>query len=376
MDKYINSIKRFINKHINKQNTKDFLLAHKNTLIVIVAIILLGGITTIISYAYFTIIANQSIVGGQVGNIKNVNIYVYVEDKNASTGAGLGTYSRSVYIPQYTYTYNSSLSYCKRGSTLTYLNGKFTVSNPKDACYVYFDVSEAKNADIVLNIYVQKNGEYKLVNEIPSGTFALNNSSSCTNGATMTYSNRQITVNTTNKTVCNAYLDGQIVQPGRITQTVYRTSSPILANYGSSAELDYPSSISGLTLNTDYYNSPESSWNYYLKHEVDGLGNIINTYACFKDNNTQYCIQGGDSSYYSTGKDLLLNTNFNSYTCTDYTTYVYCSGSVNIYIESSGIVRIDNYAGGNCNNTVPTAAIDNTGYSAFINLTASACVMQ
>ena len=208
MKKYISSIKSFV-KGINKQNTKEFMLVHKNVLIVMIAIILLGGIITAASYAYYQTLANQSIVGGQVGVVPNINMYVFVEDKNASTGAGLGTYSRSVYIPQYAYTYNSSLSYCKKGSTLTYnsTTHTFSISNNKDACYVYFDASVAANADIVLDVYQLKNGEYKKINGIPNG-YELNTTlSSCTNGATMTMVGNEITINSTNRTVCNAYLE-------------------------------------------------------------------------------------------------------------------------------------------------------------------------
>ena len=208
MKKYISNIKSYV-KSINKQNTKEFMLVHKNALIVMIAIVLLGGIITAASYAYYQTLANQSIVGGQVGTISNINMYVFVEDKNASTGAGLGTYSRSIYVPQYAYTYNSSLSYCKKGSTLTYnsTTNTFSINNTKDACYVYFDASLAANADIVLNLYTKKNGEYKLTNEVPNNTELNLSLSSCTNGATMSLENNQITVNTTDKTVCNAYLN-------------------------------------------------------------------------------------------------------------------------------------------------------------------------
>ncbi len=324
MRKYITSIKSFV-KGINKQNTKEFMLVHKNTLIVMLAIVLLGGIITAASYAYYQTLANQSIVGGQVGTISNINMYVYVEDKNESTGAGLGTYSRSVYVPQYGFTYNSSLSYCKKGSTLTYnsTTHTFSISNNKDACYVYFDASVAANADIVLNIYQQKNGEYKKINGIPSG-YVLNTAlSSCTNEATMTMTNNKIIVDSTNKTVCNAYLDKEILT------YIYRnpSSSLYLANYGSSAASSYPSSISSLTLNTDYYNQPNASWEYYLKHDINSQNQVKNSYACFKNNGTEYCLKGGDGgTSYTTNSNLLLNTTFNGMTCSNYSLYIGCNG--------------------------------------------------
>ena len=270
MDKYINGIKRFINKNINKQNTKEFLLNHKNTLIVIVAIILLGGITTIISYAYFTIVANQSIVGGQVGSIANINMYYFVEDKNASTGAGLGTYSKSVYVPRTTYTYNSSLSYCKHGSTLSYnaTTYTFTVSNTKDACYAYFDVSESKNADIVLNLYTKKNGEFKLINEVPNNAELYTGLSSCTSGATMSLDNGEITVNTTNKTVCNAYF-----KP-------YYGPYVYWNNNFNSTNYTYPNVPS-----TTYTTNESLQNTAYVRKSTIGFA------TCIYENNTEYCLE-------------------------------------------------------------------------------------
>ena len=65
MKKYISNIKGFV-KSINKQNTKEFMLVRKNALIVMIAIVLLGGIITAASYAYYSTLANQAIVGGLV----------------------------------------------------------------------------------------------------------------------------------------------------------------------------------------------------------------------------------------------------------------------------------------------------------------------
>ena len=340
MKKYISNIRSFV-KGINKQNTKEFMLVHKNALIVMLAIVLLGGIITAASYAYYSTLANQSIVGGQVGTISNINMYVYVEDKNATTGAGLGTYSRSVYIPQYAYTYNSSLSYCKKGSTLTYnsTTHTFSISNSKDACYVYFDASVAANADIVLNVYQLKNGEYKKINGIPNG-YELNTTlSSCTNGATMTMNNNKIIVNSQSKTVCDAYLDRAQFS------SIYRNpSSPLyLANYGSSAASTYQTSINSLTVNTDYFYQPDSSWDYYLKHDLDNQGRIIESYACFKNNNTEYCLKGGDGgAAFSINRSLLKNTTFNNVNCADSGSYVSCNGQYNtddIIAYNDGLVK-------------------------------------
>ena len=338
MKKYISSIKSFV-KSINKQNTKDFLLNHKNTLIVIVAIILLGGITTIISYAYFTIVANQSIVGGQVGSIANINMYYFVEDKNASTGAGLGTYSKSVYVPRTTYTYNSSLSYCKHGSTLSYNASTytFTVSNTKDACYAYFDVSESKNADIVLNIYTKKNGEFKLINEVPNNAELYNGLSSCTNGATMSLENNQIIINTTSKTVCNAYLRpyyGPYVY-WDVVATYYTFPNVPSTNYSTNESLRggpyvrtstvgysacYFYNNEELCLDANFWRGSTESTLVDLQAEVDSIwgSNIVNC-------------SGGDTSRV----DCVISGNIRCTASSSYSSCYYQNNSCTVYPDGS-----------------------------------------
>ena len=136
------------------------------------------------------------------------------------------------------------------------------------------------------------------------------------------------------------------------------------------------SSISGLTLNTDYFYSPNGSWEYYLKHEIDASDNIINSYVCFKNIGTEYCLQGGDSSYYSTNKSLLLNSSFSGITCSDHTSYVLCVGNnINVGINNDGLIQIDPGTT-NCNNLVNAAGVGEQGESGYVSIPAISCYID
>lgn len=132
-----------------------------------------------------------------------------------------------------------------------------------------------------------------------------------------------------------------------IGRTIYRQSYTRVANYGSSAAAYYPYKITSLSLR-DYSSRPNSMWESYLKHEIDIDKRIINSYVCFKDNGTEYCLQGGDGgSAFSTNHNLLMNNTFSSISCNDYGDEVACSGDYfYVYIYPSGTVGVT--GGGDC----------------------------
>ena len=54
-----------------------------------------------------------------------------------------GSYEEAVSIPVSGYTFNSTLSGCENGGTVTYDGTDVTMkSNTSDKCYLYFDIAE------------------------------------------------------------------------------------------------------------------------------------------------------------------------------------------------------------------------------------------
>jgi len=115
-------------------------------------------------------------------------------------------------------------------------------------------------------------------------------------------------------------------------------------------------SIEGIATTTDPSTLGRS---YYLKHKIDSNNLITESYVCFITD-TEYCLQGGDSSYYQSNV-AILRTNetwFNNHSgsCTleetsfgCYTTAVLghviatSSGGITILSNDSGSCFIDSY---------------------------------
>ena len=98
----------------------------------------------------------------------------------------------------------------------------------------------------------------------------------------------------------------------KYTGSIYRWSTRILANKGSSSASDYPYTITNLTEVTDYVKKATLlSKNYYLKHDVVD-DEITASYVCFVYNNSEHCMKGADN-----GASFAANTQ----TIQDYQTF-------------------------------------------------------
>ncbi|MBE6140675.1 MAG: hypothetical protein E7172_03975 [Firmicutes bacterium] len=201
------------------RNIKKAIFEHKVISLVLLMFFLLGAITIVVSYAFYETIDFQSIIGGNVKEIPELDVRIYVESRDAS-GLGNGTYGIASYIPQAGYVYNGSKSYCTNGSTITYDEVNFETlvdAVGYDLCYVYFDAKD--NLDLTMNVYVEDVnvegvglGTYSLyVNEsLPQAGFALNSSkSSCVNGSEISYSTKDslVIIEALNKDTCDVYMD-------------------------------------------------------------------------------------------------------------------------------------------------------------------------
>ena len=246
-------IKKRINKRklIRTRNKINrFIKKNRNTIIGVLGVLLLAGITLYASFAFFQNVATEPIVGGSVGDIADIKIIIMAQDRDSSGAPVANSYSQYAYVPKAGYTYNTTSSYCVNGSTLTYDSSDFSVNaetSRTDTCYAYFDAKD--NLDIILNVYLEdadSNGNglgtytTKLETyDIPSGAYALNTvQSSCTNGATVTYdsASNKFFVESNSKTVCNAYMN--VLNPD-IAVTIYLQDRAGIDNYYKAKTIPY-----------------------------------------------------------------------------------------------------------------------------------------
>ena len=245
-------IERFRKRELIRTRNKinRFIKKNRNTIIGVLGVLLLAGITLYASFAFFQNVATEPIVGGSVGDIADIKIIIMAQDRDSSGAPVANSYSQYAYVPKAGYTYNTTSSYCVNGSTLTYDSSDFSVNaetSRTDTCYAYFDAKD--NLDIILNVYLEdadSNGNglgtytTKLETyDIPSGAYALNTvQSSCTNGATVTYdsASNKFFVESNSKTVCNAYMN--VLNPD-IAVTIYLQDRAGIDNYYKAKTIPY-----------------------------------------------------------------------------------------------------------------------------------------
>lgn len=209
---------------MNKRKTKidivqikKFLMNHKVSAVIIFAGILLACISIYVSYAYFQVSEKESIIGGRVGKIADLEVRIMAQNRD-SNGNAIDGYSLYPYIPKAGYEYNASKSYCTNGSTINYANYQATITAAKnDLCYLYFD--SIASLDIILNVFAEDvdsngvgTGNYTKLETtaLPSVGYVFNSEkSSCANGSQISYSadDNLFTVEASGKDTCNAYMD-------------------------------------------------------------------------------------------------------------------------------------------------------------------------
>jgi len=129
----------------------------------------------------------------------DINLYFMVWDSRS------GEYEIKNEMPPFGYAYEPEFSYCKNGSTISYINNSiFITATKKDYCYAYFKEIEK---DIKLNIYTKEtiSSDRVLVKTVPNETYDLT-SAKCTNGATIEFDKtyRKFKIVSTERTECEA----------------------------------------------------------------------------------------------------------------------------------------------------------------------------
>lgn len=132
-------------------------------------------------------------------NEADINLYLMVWDEDTLE------YEVTNDLPSYGYVFEPSYSYCKNGSSLSYMNGNISITAyQKDSCYAYFKEVER---DIDLKIYTKETpvSEEVLVKSIPDNTYTLD-SYSCNNDAVINFDEvtRKFTIEASNKAECKA----------------------------------------------------------------------------------------------------------------------------------------------------------------------------
>jgi len=130
-------------------------------------------------------------------DLADINLYFMVWNPRTNE------YELKNEMPTYGYKYDETLSYCKNGSTISYVNGSVSIaSTRRDECYAYFKELEL---DIVLKMYKKESasGQRIQIENVPGFEYQFEKYS-CTNGATIEFNEvtRKIKVTAYNKTTC------------------------------------------------------------------------------------------------------------------------------------------------------------------------------
>lgn len=130
-------------------------------------------------------------------SLADINLFLMVWNENTQE------YEINDEIPVFGYYYEPNYSYCKNGSTISYVNGSVSITaSRRDTCYAYFRAAEK---DITLRIYTKEteSSNRVLVKNVPNYSYKLTNQT-CTNGANLVFNEntRKFTIKATQKTVC------------------------------------------------------------------------------------------------------------------------------------------------------------------------------
>lgn len=235
----------------------------------------------------------------------DITLNVYAENVN-DDGVGTGEYTKleTTSLPSIGYEFNTTLSKCQNGSTVSYNTAEnmFTVeASQKDVCDAYMD---AMDVDIALKVFIQakKNSNvYYEAKTIPTNNYyILNSKSSCTGSSTLSLEHQKVVIAATSKTNCVAYLD---VGSGPILESMQAeinlTNATItLANsqLGTNPTMYYYSKDNGAT----YVSSTSATYTFsdldapatytFKAYSVDATGNKSRIFSTSAD--VEYVFKG------------------------------------------------------------------------------------
>ena len=189
-----------------------------------------------------------------------------------------------------------------------------------------------------------------------SGTIVIK-SGQVTTDSKMTIGDYDVAYNPTSKVY-------EATEKGSAPQTiVYRWSTDTI-NIGDTID---PSDTTKFTTNPSTLGK-----RYYLKHVLDKGNEVTESYVCAIFNSKEYCVRGGDESFYGyaenesnyTGNALILkqieDTKIEEVSCTFRANASYCyDGSVTLDVPSNGYVRAGDIDG--CCSVIDDG-ISNCGY--------------
>ena len=215
------------------------------------------------------------------------------------------------------------------------LDGEYQITSDGNLCR---DKSASCSDDD--KIKIEMNG-----NKPSSGTIKISNGTVDSTLSSMTIGDYEVTYNSTKKTY-EATEKGGSSTPDSST-VVYRWSTDEI-KIGDTIN---PNDTSKFTKDASTLGK-----SYYLKHALDRDNKVTESYACTIFNSKEYCLQGGDASYYGyaeneadyTGNMLILKELKDSDMSCDFSSdYSYCNnGSAGLHASSVGGVHADDTVGG------------------------------
>lgn len=195
-----------------KKNLLNFIMKNKIKILSFILILLIAGVSIIISFAYFSESIDLTSFSGLVNYFENpdVNILIMVQD---ITSDETKSYTASWAIPSEGYEYVSGG--CENGDDVEVSeDGKSIIVNAtsKTSCTFYYDLegSLSTSSDIVINFYNSSNNNsslnYLSYEAIISKGFSVA-SSECTGDGDISFDsgNYEMTVTSSGPTVCSVY---------------------------------------------------------------------------------------------------------------------------------------------------------------------------
>ena len=296
---------------------------------------------------------------------------------NGTLPTGSMTYSGTACSTKYQPNSSLSATFKQPGDKIEYT---LTIAN-KSTFTVAIESILVENQNVTSNTTITK-GNIKYIVEMPLSTTLASNAETTMKitamfqndtAVTGQYSGESQTINV--KINAEQGDSGFTPTPAAFTGTIYRWSTTMLANKGSSSASYFPITIANLTKGTDYiieadyptYSARATALGkqYYIKQDIAN-NEIINSYVCFISDE-EHCMKGGDN-----GASLATNTQiiqdyqtyfdlgayFNGTGCDFDSSYSRCFGGgfERVGVGSSGGVYVYGSSSEGC-------IVDSTGYS-------------
>ncbi len=196
-----------------------FVQKYRSLILTVCAVIILSCFSLFISHAFYEVRDKETIIGGRVGKVADIEVRVLVQERDED-GKAIDSYEEYPYIPKAGYIYDSNKSYCVNNSEIVYDDANYQakiVSKNTDLCYLYF--SSIADLDLTLEVYQentdefgQGTGEYTKLEttSLPSVGYAFNSEkSNCRNNSEIKYNplENMVVVEALGNDFCQAYMD-------------------------------------------------------------------------------------------------------------------------------------------------------------------------